>query len=89
MRQIRVRWYAALVTWDEAGITARTAEPGNRVAAVVLESQGSVRAGYVSPVRYDHYSTARTLEEALGVAPFTANDAYATPFNDVFTRPPW
>ncbi len=78
-----------IVTWDEAGITARTAEPGNRVAAVLLGSQGSVRAGYVSPVRYDHYSAARTLEEALGVAPFTANDAYATPFNDVFTRRPW
>jgi hypothetical protein len=44
-----------------------------------------VRAGYVSTVRYDHYSTARTIEEALGVAPFTANDEYATPFDDAFT----
>ena len=78
-----------IITWDEAGVTARTAEPGNRVATVVIGSQGSVRAGYVSPVRYDHYSTARTIEEALGVAPFTANDAYATPFNDAFTRQPW
>jgi hypothetical protein len=74
-----------IVTWDEAGVTARTAEPGNRVATVVVGSQGTVRAGYVSPARYDHYSAARTIEEALGVAPFTANDAYATPFNDVFT----
>lgn len=64
---------------------ARTAEAGNRVAAVVVGSQGSVRAGYVSTVRYDHYSTARTIEEALGVAPFTANDEYATPFGDAFT----
>jgi len=74
-----------IITWDEAGVTARTAEAGNRVATVVVGSQGSVRAGYVSTVRYDHYSTARTIEEALGVAPFTANDEYATPFDDAFT----
>jgi hypothetical protein len=74
-----------IITWDEAGVTAKTAEAGNRVATVVVGSQGSVRAGYVSTVRYDHYSTARTIEEALGVAPFTANDEYATPFDDAFT----
>ena len=74
-----------IITWDEAGVTKRTAEPGNRVATVVVGSQGSVRAGYASPIRYDHYSTARTIEEALGVAPFTANDQYAAPFNDAFT----
>ena len=78
-----------IITWDEAGVTKRTAEPGNRVATVVVGSQGSVRAGYVSAARYDHYSAARTIEEALGVAPFTANDAYATPFNDAFTRRGW
>jgi len=44
-----------------------------------------MRAGYVSGRRYDHYSTARTIEAALGLAPLTANDAYATPYNDVFT----
>jgi hypothetical protein len=74
-----------IITWDEAGVTKRTTEPGNRVAAVVVGSQGGVQAGYVSPVRYDQYSAARTIEEALGVAPFTANDGYATPFNDAFT----
>ena len=78
-----------IITWDEAGVTKRTAEPGNRVATVVVGSQGSVRAGYASPARYDHYSAARTIEEALGVAPFTANDEYATPFNDAFTRHGW
>ena len=78
-----------IITWDEAGVTARTTEPGNRVATLVLGSRDSVRAGYVSAVRYDHYSAARTIEQALGVAPFTANDAYATPFNDVFTRRGW
>ncbi|HTT55042.1 MAG TPA: alkaline phosphatase family protein [Streptosporangiaceae bacterium] len=75
-----------IITWDEAGVTRKTAEAGNRVAAIVVGSQGTVRAGYVSQARYDHYSTARTIEEALGLAPFTANDRYATPFNDVFTR---
>ena len=40
----------------------------------------------MSQARYDHYSTARTIEEALGLPPFTANDEYATPFSDVFTR---
>ena len=70
-------------------MTARPTEPGNRVATLVLGSRDSVRAGYASPARYDHYSAARTIEEALGVAPFTANDAYATPFNDAFTRRGW
>ena len=78
-----------IITWDEAGVTAKTTEPGNRVATLVLGSQKSVRAGYVSAIRYDHYSAARTIEQALGVAPFTANDEYATPFNDVFTRQGW
>jgi len=73
-----------IITWDEAGVTARTTEPGNRVATVLVGSPGTVRAGYVSHVRYDHYSTGRTIEEALGLAPFTANDEYATPENDAF-----
>ena len=75
-----------IITWDEAGVTRRTAEADNRVATIVAGSPGTVRPGYVSWRRYDHYSTARTVEEALGLAPFTANDAYATPYNDVFTR---
>lgn len=74
-----------IITWDEAGVTARTAEAGNRVATVVLGSRGTVRSGYVSPAWYDHYSAARTIEAALGAAPFTANDAYATPVSDVLT----
>ena len=73
-----------IITWDEAGVTARTTEPGNRVAAVLAGSPGTVRAGYVSQVRYDQYSTARTIEAALGLAPFTANDEYAVPVNDAF-----
>jgi hypothetical protein len=75
-----------IITWDEAGVTARTAEPGNRVATVLVGSPGTARAGYVSRARYDHYSTARTIEAALGLPPFTANDKYALPVNDAFTR---
>jgi hypothetical protein len=59
--------------------------PAGRARAARAGTRGSVRAGYVSTVRYDHYSTARTIEEALGVAPFTANDEYATPFDGAFT----
>ena len=73
-----------IITWDEAGVTARTTEPGNRVAALLAGSPGTVRAGYVSQVRYDQYSTARTIEAALGLASFTANDEYAVPVNDAF-----
>ena len=72
-----------IINWDEAYSPTGT-DPVNHAAAVVLGSQGSVRAGYISNVRYDHYSTARTIEEALGIAPLTANDKYATPFNDAF-----
>jgi hypothetical protein len=74
-----------IITWDEAGVTARTTEPGNRVATVLVGSPGTVRPGHISQVRYDHYSTARTIEAALGLAPFTANDEYAVPVNDAFT----
>lgn len=72
-----------IITWDEAYSPTGT-EAVNRVATVVLGSHGTVRPGYTSDVRYDHYSTARTIEEALGIAPITANDEYATPFNDAF-----
>lgn len=69
-----------IVTWDED-----ENEPGNHVATIVLGSQATVRAGAVSQSRYDHYGTARTIEQALGISPLTANDAYATPLNDAFT----
>jgi Phosphoesterase family len=69
-----------VITWDED-----ENEPDNHVAAIVLGSQGSVPAGTVSYTRYDHYSTGRTLEQALGIAPLTGNDEYATPLNDAFT----
>jgi hypothetical protein len=75
-----------IITWDEASQTVKIAQAANGVATVLAGSPGTVRAGYVSRVRYDHYSTARTIEEALGLGPFTANDEYAVPVNDAFTR---
>ncbi|MGF1429528.1 alkaline phosphatase family protein [Kitasatospora sp. LaBMicrA B282] len=68
-----------IVTWDED-----ESEPGNHVAAIVDGSQGTVPAGTTSTTRYDHYSTARTIEAALGLPGITANDTYATPLNDAF-----
>ncbi|MCX4744377.1 alkaline phosphatase family protein [Kitasatospora sp. NBC_01287] len=68
-----------IVTWDED-----ESQGGNQVAAIVDGSQGTVPAGTTSATRYDHYSTARTIEAALGVPGITANDTYATPLNDAF-----
>jgi hypothetical protein len=77
-----------IITWDEDGNNS----PGgfgsgqsNQVATIMVGSQNTVKTGSVSGVRYDHYSTARTIEQALGLAPLTANDTYATPINDAFT----
>ena len=43
-----------------------------------------MRSDVRSHVHYNHYSTARTIEQALGLAPLTANDGYAPPINDAF-----
>jgi hypothetical protein len=69
-----------IITWDED-----STEADNHVADIVVGSQGTVPAGTTSSTRYDHYSTGRTIEQALGIAPITANDKYATPLNDAFT----
>ncbi len=70
-----------ILTWDESS-TTRT----NHVATILVGSRGTVRRGTVSRRRYDHYSTARTIEAALGLPPLTANDAYARPIDDAFVR---
>jgi DNA-binding beta-propeller fold protein YncE len=49
----------------------------------MLASTG-VRHGYVSNVRYTHYSLLRTIEAALGLKTLTRNDRFAQPVNDVF-----
>ena len=70
-----------ILTWDESS-TTRT----NHVATILLGSRGTVRRGAVSHRRYDHYSTARTIEAALGLPALTANDAYARPIDDAFVH---
>jgi hypothetical protein len=72
-----------ILTWDESN-TLRN----NHIAGFVLGSQGLVRAGAVSDTDYDHYSTARTIEAALGLPPLTPNDHYAQPLNDAFLPSP-
>ena len=71
----------AIITVDEDAYNHP--HPPQRVATLVLGSRG-VRAGYVSHVRYTHYSLLRTIEAALGLGTLTANDRYAQPVNDVF-----
>lgn len=68
-----------ILTWDESSTTAN-----NHIATIVVGSRGTVRSGYVSSRRYDHYSTARTIEAALGLPSMTSNDAYAPTFDDAF-----
>ena len=71
----------AIITFDEDGYDHE--HPAQRVATLILGSAG-VRQGYVSHVRYTHYSLLRTIEGALGLGTLTANDRYAQAVNDVF-----
>jgi YVTN family beta-propeller protein len=71
----------AIITFDEDGYDYE--HPAQRVATIIVGSRG-VRRGYVSRVRYTHYSLLRTIEAALGLGSLTANDRYAQPVNDVF-----
>ncbi|MEZ0069726.1 hypothetical protein ABIA32_005773 [Streptacidiphilus sp. MAP12-20] len=76
-----------LITWDEDGNNLPGGfGPGqtNQVATFALGSQGTVKAGSRFGSRYTHYSTARTIEQALGLASMTQNDAYAQPMNEIF-----
>jgi YVTN family beta-propeller protein len=74
----------AIITFDEDDYDHE--HPAQRVATLVLGSAG-VRQGYVSHVRYTHYSLLRTIEAALGLGTLTRNDRYAQPVNDVFVGP--
>ncbi len=71
----------AIITFDEDAYDHE--HPPQLVPTIVLGSTG-VRAGFVSHVRYTHYSLLRTIEAALGLPTLTKNDRYAQPLNDVF-----
>lgn len=70
-----------IITWDEDGQDKQ--HPAQRVPTIVIGSQ-DVKKGYVSTVRYTHYSLLRATEAALGLGALTKNDLYATPLNDIF-----
>ncbi len=72
----------AIITFDEDNYDHP--RPAQRVATLMIGSTG-VRRGYVSHVRYTHYSLLRTIEAALGLGTLTANDRFAGPVNDVFS----
>ena len=69
-----------ILTWDESDTVLN-----NHIATIVIGSQGMVKVGYVSQRRYDHYSSARTIEAALGLPNLTSNDGFATAIDDAFT----
>jgi YVTN family beta-propeller protein len=71
----------AVITFDEDAQDGQ--HPAQRTPTIILGSAG-VRQGYVSRVRYTHYSLLRTIEAALGLGTLTQNDRYAQPVNDVF-----
>ncbi len=74
-----------VVVIDQPGAGGNTATP---VAAVVMASDGSVRPGYRSPARYDHYDLLSTVEASWGLPALTGNDAGAAAISDVFTTQP-
>ena len=70
-----------ILTWDED-----STEAGNHVLTDARRLAGHRRPpNKVSQTRYDHYSTGRTIEAALGLPAFNSNDRYALPLNDAFT----
>jgi YVTN family beta-propeller protein len=78
----------AIITFDEDDYYQRRytrQRPAQRIPTIILGSSG-VRQGYVSHVRYTHYSLLRTIEGALGLGTLTQNDRFAQPVNDIFTK---
>ncbi|MET9617851.1 RICIN domain-containing protein [Kitasatospora indigofera] len=73
-----------ILSWDEAYDKAYGPNYPYHVATLVIGSQNTVKAGYTSATRVDHYSMLRTVDEALGLNPLTDNDKYAAPVNDVW-----
>lgn len=71
----------AIITFDEDAVDHQ--QPAQRIPTLMLASSG-VRHGFVSKVRYTHYSLLRTIEAALGLKTLTRNDRFAQPVNDVF-----
>jgi hypothetical protein len=71
------------LVWDESYPNSNQWNP-NHIFGILLGSQGLVKSGVQIPTIVNHYSIGRTIEAALGLPPFTANDQYALPLNDAF-----
>lgn len=82
-----------IVTFDEDNnnITLGFGNEGNHVVTVVIPSplavsEGGMKGGaFVVSDNYNHYSTLRTIEDALGLPTMTNNDKYAQPLNGFWT----
>jgi phosphatidylinositol-3-phosphatase len=66
-----------LITWDEDD-----SSQSNHVPTIVIAK--SVSAGFRSTTHYTHYSLLKTIEQAWGLAPLTANDTNASAMSDFF-----
>ena len=66
-----------VVTWDEDAGTA-----DNHIATILVGN--SVKPGYRSGRRYDHYALLHTIEAAWHLAPLTAHDAQAPTMSEFF-----
>ena len=76
-RAFRTTRSLLVVTWDEDEGSA-----DNHIATILAGN--SVKAGYRSSRRYDHYSLLHTIETAWHLAPLTANDARALTMSEFF-----
>ncbi|WP_445167531.1 alkaline phosphatase family protein [Mycolicibacterium sp. Dal123E01] len=82
-----------IITFDEDNnnITLGFGNEGNHVVTVVIPSplavaDGGMKGGaFIDPTHYDHYSTLRTIEDALSLPTMTNNDKYAEPLNGFWT----
>jgi len=80
---------AIIVTFDEDNnnLSLGFGNQGNNVPMIVIPNQDAVTAGgmqsghFTTDDYYNQYSLMTTIEEALGLAPLTDNDMYATPMN--------
>jgi acid phosphatase len=65
-----------LLVWDEDDQSQ-----SNQVALIAVGSK--VKTGYVSSVRYTHYSLLKTIEAAWGLASLNGNDQGASAMTDL------
>lgn len=72
---------AVFIVWDEDD-----GSPGNVVPNLVIAK--SVPKGFRSSAPYTHYSLLKTIEQAWGLAPLTANDGNATALAEFFGGSP-